>query len=114
MQARHRSNESSSTLILGDVWTMDPELPRATAILVQDRLIRSVGNAEDIAASVDAFSTVVDTGDDLLVPSFVDPHIHLLSCAAAELSVDRSPTAVSCVADVQRLVRATQLTAVGE
>jgi predicted amidohydrolase YtcJ len=61
-------------LLHGDVWTMDPARPRAAAIAVEDGAIVALG--DDLRALAGPETRVVDLGGRVVLPGFVDAHLH--------------------------------------
>jgi hypothetical protein len=58
------------------VHTLDPEVPSATGVLVDDGRVVAVGSADDLRGST---RDVVDLGDAVLTPGLVDGHAHPVS-----------------------------------
>ena len=58
--------------------TMEPALPTATAVAVKDGLIVAVGSEDSLQPLVEARSGRVDRqfANDVLLPGFIDPHVH--------------------------------------
>ncbi len=58
--------------------TMDASVPEATAVAVADGRIVSVGSMETLKPWIDARGATIDTRfeDKVLLPGFIDPHIH--------------------------------------
>ena len=58
--------------------TMEPGLPTATAVAVEDGLIVAVGTAESLQPLITARSGRIDRQfeGDILLPGFIDPHVH--------------------------------------
>lgn len=77
------------------VLTMDPTLPNAAGVTLVGGRVVALGGAAHGGATVDC-------GGGILVPGFVDPHVHLLAAAAAAVSLDCSPrSGVRSIADLQ-------------
>ncbi|HLZ70905.1 MAG TPA: amidohydrolase family protein [Dehalococcoidia bacterium] len=76
-----------------DLHTMNRARPRAGALLIRDGRIAAVGTDADVRAAAGTRYDAIDCGGDLLLPAFVDAHIHLLAYAAGLASVDCSPAA---------------------
>ncbi len=93
-------------ILVGAVITMSPGLPRAEAVAVRDGAIAAVGTASELLASKVPGTKVFDCGNRAVVPGFIDAHCHILSSAAARLSVDCSPQAVRSIPDIQARLRA--------
>jgi predicted amidohydrolase YtcJ len=60
------------------VITMEPGLPEATAVAVADGRIVGVGSVESLQRWIDARGGKVDRqlADKVLMPGFIDPHVH--------------------------------------
>ena len=82
------------------VITMDPHRPRAGSVAVAD------GRVVGLDGSIPAGARVLDCRGGVLLPGFVDPHVHLLAAAAVLRSVDCSPRVVRSIADIQHALAA--------
>ena len=71
-----------------NVITLDPNTPRATAVLCRDGLIEAVGDVEDLEPMVREGDSRFDCGELTLVPGFIDSHCHFLSMGLSALRVD--------------------------
>ena len=70
------------------VWTGDPDKPWAEAVAVRDDRILAVGTSAEISAHVDPHSTqVIMASGMMLVPGFIDTHVHFVDGGAALASV---------------------------
>lgn len=58
--------------------TMEPALPEATAVAVADGRIVGVGSLESLQGWIDQRGATLDThfADKVLMPGFIDPHVH--------------------------------------
>jgi len=70
------------------VITLDPNRPRATAVLCRDGLIEAVGDSEDLEAMTREGDTRFDCGDLTLVPGFIDSHCHFMAMGLSALRVN--------------------------
>ena len=68
---------SKQILSASSISTMNPDKPRATAVAIDDDRIVEVGSLEECQAKL-ADATVVDLGDTVLTPGFIEPHSHPL------------------------------------
>ena len=61
-----------------EIVTMEPGLPRATAVAVADGRIVAVGELEDMQPWLDKPGGRIDRSleDKILMPGFIDPHVH--------------------------------------
>ena len=77
-------------LLNGDIHTMDPDHPRASALAV-DRgsgRILAVGDDADIRALAGPLTDTLDLGGRTALPGFIDAHTHLMMYAEARMQVD--------------------------
>jgi predicted amidohydrolase YtcJ len=60
------------------VITMNPSMPRASAVLVRDGMILEVGEAENMQPWLEGQEWEVneDFADAVICPGFIDPHLH--------------------------------------
>ncbi len=68
----------SMALFNGKVTTLDPGNPMATAILIENGLIRTVGSDRDILAGLDPAIPRIDLGGRRVIPGLNDSHTHLI------------------------------------
>lgn len=80
--------------------TFDPARPRASALRVHEGRIVAAGDEVAPGSGEPAF----DCRRLLLVPAFVDAHIHLLAAAAALRSVDCTPARVRSIGELQAAI----------
>ncbi len=69
------------------VWTGDPDRPWAEAVAVRGERIVTVGSSEEIAPLIGDETRVLTLTDGMLVPGFIDAHVHLVAGGAALASV---------------------------
>ena len=60
------------------VITMNPSMPRASAVLVRDGMILEVGDPEQMQPWLEGQEYTVDEqfADKVICPGFIDPHLH--------------------------------------
>lgn len=76
----------------GNVVTMDPKAPEATAFGIMGDRICAVGSNEEIRKWADSKTKVVDLGGKTIIPGFIESHNHLSSYAMTLLQADcRTP-----------------------
>ena len=61
----------------GHLLTQDPNLPSATAFVVQNGLFVSVGKDEDYRLQSDQYGATIDLQQKTVIPAFNDAHIHI-------------------------------------
>jgi predicted amidohydrolase YtcJ len=79
---------SASLIVTGArVWTGDPEQPWAEAVAINDDEIVAVGTAENIATLAGDDTEVIAADGGMLLPGFIDTHVHFLAGGSAIASV---------------------------
>ncbi len=69
----------SLAVVNARVWTGDPRRPWADAVLVTGDRITSVGSSAEIRKAVRPLTRVIDANGRMLVPGFIDSHVHFMS-----------------------------------
>ena len=77
-------------ILNGHVWTGDRARPRAEAIAIRDGLIAAAGTAADIRRAMPDAEDL-DARGGLVVPGFIDAHLHLLAGGFHLTSVQLRP-----------------------
>lgn len=79
---------AASLVITGArVWTGDPDNPWAEAVAVRGGEISAVGDAADVAAQVGPATRLVEAQGGMLVPGFIDTHVHFATGGSGLASV---------------------------
>ncbi len=78
----------------GRVYTVDRGRPWAEAVAVRDGRIVFVGGAADVAGWIGEGTTVVELGGRLVLPGFIDAHLHPLSDYGLQLEGQGTRTAI--------------------
>lgn len=89
-----------------DFRTMDRQRPSAEAALIRGGRFAAVGADADVRAAAGPHYEDIDCGGDLLLPAFIDAHIHLLAYAASLVSVDCTPRAAPDIASLLTAIAA--------
>jgi predicted amidohydrolase YtcJ/glyoxylase-like metal-dependent hydrolase (beta-lactamase superfamily II) len=80
--------ESASLVITGArVWTGDPDQPWAEAVAATGEDLIAVGSSADIAPLIGDDTEVIAADGGMLVPGFIDTHVHFLSGGSSIASV---------------------------
>lgn len=86
-----------------------PTLPRARsrpdAIVARNGKIAWIGDTRHIPPSALSGIKPIDCDGATILPGFIDAHCHILAYAASLLAVDCSPSAVSSIPDIARVIR---------
>ena len=73
------SPATSLAIVNARVWTGDPKRPWADAVAVAGDRITAVGSSAEIRKLASAFTRIVDAKGMMLLPGFIDSHVHFLS-----------------------------------
>jgi predicted amidohydrolase YtcJ len=71
--------EADLVVFNGNIITMDPKRPTATAIAVKSYKILTVGVDDEVMDLIPDAKRVIDLGGKTVVPGFIDAHTHLTS-----------------------------------
>jgi hypothetical protein len=69
------------------IYTNDPGVPSAVAMLVRGEIILAVGDADEVAALVEKGTRIVDLEGHFVMPGFNDAHVHIGSAGYDALAV---------------------------
>lgn len=90
-------------LLNADIRSMDPLMPRATAMAVGDGRIVALGDDREIRALATGRAKIIDAGGRLVLPGFQDTHIHVQDSGTGfATSVDLA--GAKTVAELQKLL----------
>jgi len=87
-----RATAAPLALTNGRLYTGNAAQPRATAVLVTDGRIRSVGTDAAIMRAMPAGTRVINLRGQTVVPGLVDAHVHLAGIGAREVSFNLEGT----------------------
>lgn len=104
---RHQlpSEGPAQLVITGLVRTMNPDAPTADAIAIRDGHIIGIGSRDDIEGMIDDETKLVDIGENVAYPGFVEPHMHYWGSALLEGWVDCSPLEGATFEDIVERLR---------
>ncbi len=71
--------ETDLVVFNGNIITMDPQKPNASALAVKSYKVLVVGNDDEVMDFVPAAKRVIDLGGKTVIPGFIDAHTHLTS-----------------------------------
>lgn len=77
-------------VVNADVYTVDPNSPRAEAFAVEDGKFSAVGTSAQIRALAGSGTQVIDAGGNTATPGFVDGHSHVNGNSPPVAGVDLS------------------------
>ena len=76
--------EADLVVFNGNIITMNPQKPHATALAVKSYKVLAIGNEEDVIDLVPNAARVIDLAGKTVVPGFIDAHTHLTSAGIKE------------------------------
>ena len=88
---RRESPAKADLLVTGSLITMDDTVPTAEAMAVAGGRILAVGSRSDLESFVGPGTKVLEHATGVIMPGFVEPHLHLVSSALVSNGVDCSP-----------------------
>jgi predicted amidohydrolase YtcJ len=71
--------EADLVVFNGNIITMDPQKPTATALAVKSFKILAVGEEDEVIELIPNSKRVIDLGGKTVIPGFIDAHTHLTS-----------------------------------
>ena len=82
--------------------TMDPDFPRADTLAIKDGRILAVGAKDKLEGLLNNRTEVVDLQGKIVLPGFIDAHLHLRALAESLVSLNIGPeSGVSSLAQIQ-------------
>ena len=98
-----KSTPADSVVINARIYTVNSEEPWAEAIAVSDGKIIAVGSDKSIAAYQGPSTKVIDAKRNMVLPGFVDAHVHILAGAAMleQVSLNDAKT----IGEFQQLIK---------
>lgn len=71
-----------------NIWTGDPDLPFAKAMAIKGDTILSIGDLKMVLQTKGPKTDIIDVTEQMVVPGFIDSHVHLMTGGRSLLSVD--------------------------
>jgi predicted amidohydrolase YtcJ len=75
----------------GKVYTVNPNMPFAEAVVVEGNKIIFVGSNDEIKGYTDNTSKLIDLSGKLMLPGFIDNHVHFISGGFYLSGIDLRP-----------------------
>jgi predicted amidohydrolase YtcJ len=82
--------EADVIIINGNIYTMNEEQPKASAVAVRDGRIIKVGSDAQIQAYKSRDTEVIDLEGKSMIPGFIESHAHLLALGSFSKNLDLS------------------------
>ena len=101
---------AATRILLGNVVTMDPALPRAEAVAFEGDRILAVGKRDDVLRTGGDQTQLLDFGARTILPGFVEAHGHPLWSALVwgepviDIRAENTPTYAAVLAKIGRRV----------
>ncbi len=70
---------NKKAFINGKVYTVNEQQPLAEAVFIEGNIIKFVGSTEEVKRLIDASTEVIDLQGKLMLPGFIDDHVHFTS-----------------------------------
>jgi len=80
-----------TAFINGKIYTVNDKLPIAEAVLIEANKIVFVGSNNDMLKLIDAATNVIDLKGKLMLPGFIDNHVHFITGGFYLLGIDLRP-----------------------
>jgi len=97
----------------GEVYTLEEDQPSAGAVAVRDGRILAVGEEDECRAALGGDAVEIDLQGRVLLPGFIDTHLHPIMMAYFEMNADLS--GVASIGELQaRLGEAAERSSEGE
>jgi len=79
---------SVDTILLGKIYTADSGNPETEALAIREGLLVKVGSIADVSALAGPDTEVITVEEGVIVPGFVDAHLHVAGVGSALVNVD--------------------------
>jgi predicted amidohydrolase YtcJ len=100
---QQKSTLADTVLIHANIYTVNPKEPWAQAMALRAGKIIAVGSDKAIDAYRGPFTKVIDAREHMVLPGFVDAHVHMMAGAAQleQVSLNDAKT----IRDFQRIIK---------
>jgi predicted amidohydrolase YtcJ len=83
-----KEEQSASLIITGRIYTMDDKQPVVEAVAVQGERIIFAGSKEESRKYKGDSTQVIDLGEKIMTPGFIEGHAHILGVGYNEMNLD--------------------------
>ena len=97
------SPKADTVIVNARLYTVNSRQPWAEAVAISGEKILAVGSSKDISSYRDRQTKVINAGGRLILPGFVDCHIHFMDGSMGLTQVDLN--GASTVAEIQKRVK---------
>ena len=82
------ASDDIDTILVGKIYTADPEQPDAQALAISGGHITKVGGIEEISALAQPETEIIRIENGVVLPGFIDAHLHVAGVGSALVNVD--------------------------
>jgi len=86
-----QAQQMKTAFINGKIYTVNEKQPYAEAVVVEGNKISFVGSNEEAKKLIDASTNVIDLNGKLMLPGFIDDHVHFITGGFYLLGIDLRP-----------------------
>lgn len=86
-----QAQQMKTAFINGKIYTVNENLPVAQAVFVEVNKIKFVGSNEEVKKLIDSGTKVIDLQGKLMLPGFIDNHVHFIGGGFYLLGIDLRP-----------------------
>jgi predicted amidohydrolase YtcJ len=80
-----------TAFINGNIYTVNEKQPFAQSVIVEGNKITFVGSNDEVKKLIDPTTNVINLNGKLMLPGFIDDHVHFISGGAYLLGIDLRP-----------------------
>jgi predicted amidohydrolase YtcJ len=100
-----QSSPKNFILINGNIITLDPHLPKAAWLAIENDKLLKIGTGEDWKGLKNRLSQIINCRGKTVLPGFIDAHLHLVSYAKSLVTLNLSPSKnVFSIPDIQSMI----------
>jgi predicted amidohydrolase YtcJ len=103
VSAQQNPHPADTVVLHAKIYTANPQQPWADAVAIRDGKILAIGSDKQIAAYEGSSTKIVDADDHMVLPGFIDTHVHFMAGSARleEVSLDDAKT----VSEFQKMIK---------
>ena len=76
------------TIVIGKLYTSNPQQPEAEAVAIQNGRFRFVGSQQEALKLADSSTAIIKLNNAVAYPGLIDAHVHVAGIGSALRSVD--------------------------
>lgn len=97
------SQPAKTIFIKGKIYTVNPAQPFAEAVVVEGNKIVFVGSTDDAMSRIDDRDEIIDLKGKLMIPGFIDNHVHFSAGGYYLLGLDLRPA--KSIAEFRKILK---------